>query len=139
MTFPGSCHCGNVRVRFDTDIAPEQIGVRACQCSFCRRHGARAATDPNGHVAIEVDDPSALSRYAFGLRTADFLVCARCGVFVAAVCFTDDKAYATVNLNALDDRARFGPGTPVDLEGEDVSGRIARRKAKWTPASCPRS
>jgi hypothetical protein len=135
MTHAGSCHCGNVRMRFDTEIPPEQIEVRACQCTFCRRHGARAATDPAGHLAIEVADPSVLSRYSFGLGTAEFLVCARCGVFAAAILFGEDAAYATVNVNALDDRARFGPGTPVDYDADDVPGRVARRKAKWTPAS----
>jgi hypothetical protein len=135
MTYAGSCHCGNVRVRFDTEIPAERIDVRQCGCSFCRRHGARTATDPAGHVAVDVADGSALSRYGFGLGTAEFMVCARCGVYVAAILFaTDETAFATVNLNALDERARFGPGRPVDFEGEDAPARIARRKARWTPA-----
>ncbi|HKA91084.1 MAG TPA: hypothetical protein VKE22_25655 [Haliangiales bacterium] len=122
-------------MRFDTEILPEEIDVRLCQCSFCRRHASRTATDPRGNVAIEVADAGALSRYVFGLRTSEFLLCARCGVYVAVIMVADGAAYATLNVNALDDRVRFGPGRPVDFEGEDAAGRVARRKAKWTPAT----
>jgi hypothetical protein len=134
MTLTGSCHCGNLSVRFDTAIAPEEIEVRACQCSFCRRHNQRSVTDPQGSVTIGVADPELLSRYRFGLATADFLVCRRCGVYLGAVMEDDGLVWATINVNALDDRDRFGAGKAVTFEGEEAGGRVARRKAKWTPA-----
>jgi hypothetical protein len=134
MTLTGSCHCGNLSVRFETQIAPEDIEVRACQCSFCRRHHQRSVTDPRGQVTIGVADPTLLSRYRFGLATADFLVCSRCGVYLAAVMQDEGSAWATINVNALDDRDRFGPGKPVVFDGEDAAARIDRRKARWTPA-----
>ena len=81
----GQCHCGNLAVTFRSAAAPEDTPVRACQCSFCRKHNTRAVADPNGEAQITVRDESALQRYRFGLGTAEFLVCGRCGVYIAAV------------------------------------------------------
>ena len=92
--------------------------------------------DPDGRARIAVRDPAKLNRYRFGLRTADFLVCRECGVYVGAV-FTDGgdgTAYAVVNVNAFDAPGAF-PQAPavVDYAGEGEAERRARRRAKWTP------
>src|SRR2546421_12496625 len=105
-TYRGSCHCGNIEVEFDTDIDPGQMTVRACQCSFCRKHGARTAVDPQGQVRIRAKDEGLLARYQWNLRTAEFLLCARCGCYAGAVT-SPDRSLATVNVNVLDDAARF--------------------------------
>ena len=86
----GRCHCGNLVVEFDTAIPIAQLQLRADQCSFCRKHGARTTSDPNGRARISVRDPEQVIRYQFGLETADFLVCARCGIYVAAVLTSGD-------------------------------------------------
>src|SRR5207244_4509780 len=112
--------------------------VRACQCSFCRKHGARTAVDPQGQVRIRVEDEGLLGRYRWNLRTAEFLVCARCGCYVGAVT-SPDRALATVNLNVLDEAARFSqPPQPVSYDGEPSEQRRRRREAGWTPALWPR-
>ena len=85
-------------------------------------------------MRIFVREPSLLSRYRFGLGITDFLICARCGVFIGALMEEGDKAWLTVNANAFwppppDDF----PISPVDYDAEDVAARIARRKLKWTP------
>ena len=135
-SFSGRCHCGNVEVTFETDTAPERLTVRACACSFCRRHGVRTVSDPEGRARIAVHDPAKLSRYRFGLRTADFLVCRECGVYVGAV-FTDGDgaAYTVLNINAFEAPGAF-PQEPavVDYGREAEAERRARRRAKWTPA-----
>ena len=43
-------------------------------------------TDPGGHLAIRAGHENHLGRYAFGLRTAEYLICKTCGVYVAAIC-----------------------------------------------------
>jgi hypothetical protein len=108
--------------------------VRADQCSFCTRHGARSISDPKGQLTLFVEDESLLSRYRFGLRTADFLICARCGVYVAAIFSEEDRSWAVLNCNVLDERAAFGASEPVDYDGETVESRQTRRRARWTPA-----
>ena len=135
MTLQGRCHCGNVMLEFESASPPVTLEVRACGCSFCRRHGARATSDPKGRVAITVQAPDQLLRYRFGLRTADFLVCARCGIYVAAVMAEEGASYATVNVNVLAASDEFGPATPVVYEGETEAERRARRRARWSPAT----
>jgi hypothetical protein len=134
-TLHGSCHCGQLKVSFETAKEPEELPVRVCGCSFCRRHGARSTSDPAGRIVATIGEPELTSRYRFGLKSADFLICARCGVYVGA--FMDDAAgaLAVLNLNALDDRARFvQPAQPMDYDGEALEDRRARRRARWTPA-----
>ena len=134
VVFPGRCHCGNLELTLETSLAAERLPVRACACSFCVHHGARTTRDPAGRVRITIHDPAHLVRYRFGLRTADFLVCGRCGVYVAALCRLGDAAFATVNVNALDSGERFPQAVVVSYEGETAAERQARRAATWTPA-----
>lgn len=135
MVFEGGCHCGALKLHYQTEIPPECTEVRLCQCSFCRKHNARAATDPGGRLAVAIAPGAEPSRYVFGLGTAEFLVCTRCGVYVAAVMTDGDRRYATVNLNALERAAEFPAGSPVAYDAEDAAARIARRRARWTPAT----
>jgi len=86
---------------------------------FCRAHGASTVSDPNGHLTIRIAEPDSARRYRFGLKTADFLICTRCGVYVAAVLPDPGGAVAIVNANT------FEGGSP----------RRARRRADWTPVT----
>jgi hypothetical protein len=135
-TLTGRCHCGNVSLTLETRHSPEELPVWTCNCSFCRLHGARTTSDPEGRVAIRVQEPAQLSRYRFGLATADFLVCRRCGVYLAAVIPADHKdgACASVNVTALDAAHRFTRSpVPVAYPDESASERLSRRKSNWTP------
>ena len=132
--YEGGCHCGNLAFVFDTSGPLETLGLRADQCSFCRAHGARYTSDPRGAISISVRDASALIRYRFGLKTADFLICACCGVCIGALMEEDGRGWFVVNVNAFRPPPREDhPIAPADYEGEDVPARIARRKEKWTP------
>src|SRR5258708_2604645 len=42
MKYQGGCHCGNLRIEFETALSPAEIELRACPCTFCRKHGSRA-------------------------------------------------------------------------------------------------
>ena len=133
--YPGSCHCRNVELRLESDRAPRELGLRADGCTFCSKHYALFTSDPSGELSIVVHDPSLLERYRFGTKTADFLLCRACGVFVAAM--MPDPAVAVINVNALEARAAFLENEPVlaSLEGETLEQRLARRKARWTPVA----
>ena len=112
----------------------EALGLRVDQCSFCRAHGARNTSDPNGTMSISVRNGNALLRYRFGLRTADFLVCRRCGVYIGALMEDGGKSWFTVNVNTFRRPPRDDfPIAPVDYDAENTAARIARRKEKWTP------
>jgi hypothetical protein len=135
MQHRGGCHCGNLRLILRLSEPPEAVRLRACQCSFCRAHATRTASDPNGAVEVWADDWSLVEPYRFGTGTAEFLICRRCGVYIGAFCETPAGSRAVINTNALDERARFtGEPTPHDREGETLADRLARRAASWTPA-----
>ena len=130
----GGCHCGNIRLSFSTALDPAGLEIRACQCSFCTRHGSRAAADPNGRLVISVENKERLRAYRFGLRTADYLVCGECGVYVAAIAGDGDDATAVVIVNALDERERFSrEPVPVRYDAETREQRLARRRSAWMP------
>ena len=134
MTFEGGCHCGSVAVAFTTDLDPADIDVRACRCSFCRKHNSVVASDPDGQIVITVNEPADLSLYEFGPKTARFVVCRRCGVYVAAVT-TQEPLRAIVDVGALVDHRRFTrPARPMDYDAESRDQRVARRQSVWTPA-----
>lgn len=129
----GGCHCGNICLTFETELDLSQIEVRACQCSFCVKHGSRAVADPDGRLIISVKDSARLRRYRFGLSTADYLICGECGVYVAAIT-ADDDARAIVIINALDDQKQFNQQPiPADFDAESKAQRQARRRARWMP------
>jgi len=129
----GTCHCANIAIVLETEQDPRSLPLRACDCSFCRRHAARTTADPAGRARIGVQDPSLLSLYVFSLRTAQMVVCARCGMYCAAVLREGDQAWAVQNANLFLHPAFDRPPQAVSYEGETPQERIARRKRVWTP------
>ena len=134
LRFEGGCHCGNLGYVFSASRRIETLGLRACMCSFCRAHGARNTSDPDGTMEIAVRAAGSLVRYRFGLRTADFLLCAHCGVYIGALLPDGDKGWFTVNVNTFRNPPPLDfPLVPHNFDVEGRGGRIDRRKAKWTP------
>jgi hypothetical protein len=123
-----------VRARFVTPSLPSELPLHECSCGFCRRHGARTTRDPQGTVRLTVGDSRLLSRYNFGHTTCDFLVCARCGVYVAAVFEDGGRQYATVNTRTFENAAAL-TATPrhVTYDSETPEARMTRRRQSWTP------
>jgi hypothetical protein len=135
MNHAGGCHCGNISVALRLSVAPDQAKLRSCACSFCRAHGTRTVADPEGMFELRADDWSRVARYQFGSRTADYIICQNCGVYVAAVCATASGLRAVVNVNCLADRATFTCLASVpDYDGESTAARLDRRAANWMPA-----
>ena len=135
MIHEDGCHCRNLRLILRLSRLPQEVRLRACGCSFCRAHATRTTSDSLGAVEIWADDWDLVEPYRFGSRSADFLVCRRCGVYTGAICTTEAGAWAVINTNSLADQALFtGPVGPVDHAGEASKDRIARRIANWTPA-----
>src|ERR1700739_690276 len=133
-TFSGNCHCGALGFRFQTALPPAAWSVRACQCSFCRLHGALSTSDPAGSLTFHVKDFDSLQRYRFSLKTADFLVCGRCGVYVGAQIETPRGAFGILNALTL---VQMPDGLPAakraDYSAESSAERVRRREQRWTP------
>ena len=80
MLINGSCHCGNISFTLEWEPEPTEIPARACDCSFCTKHGGVWTSNPRGVLRVTVRDPAQRRPYQFGTRTADFHICTRCGV-----------------------------------------------------------
>jgi|SRR6185437_9739327 len=134
MLYEGQCHCGAIGYTYRTQITPEQWSIRACQCSFCRMHGGRMTSDPSGCVEFKMNTPAFLRRYRFGLRTADFLLCACCGGYLGAMTVTQTGAVAVVNINLLKPSLEnLSEPQPMSYDGETIEERMRRRAQRWTP------
>ena len=105
MLIPGRCHCGNISFSLNWEPEPAEIPARACTCSFCTKHGGVWTSCSSGSLRATVKDAALVSKYAFGTETAQFHICAKCGVVPVVTCEID--------------------------AAEDKDGRLARRERNW--------
>jgi len=132
MLIDGRCHCGNVSFALTWEPDPIEIPARACDCSFCVKHGGVWTSNPRGSLEVRLEDPSLVSQYAFGTRTAQFHVCARCGVVPVVTSRIDDRLYAVASVNAFEGvAASLLRHTPASFDGEGTDSRLERRKRNW--------
>lgn len=132
MLITGGCHCGNLRFTLDWRPDPDEIPARACDCSFCRKHGGLWTSCPQGVLEVRVREPGRVQRYAFGTRTADFHVCGGCGVVPVVTSEIEGHLYAVVSVNAMEglDAARVRT-QGASFEAESEATRLARRARNW--------
>ena len=130
----GRCHCGNISFSLDWSPEPAEIPARACGCTFCTKHGGVWTSNPGGSLAVAVRERSAVSIYAFGTRTAEFHVCARCGIVPVVTSTIDGRVYAVVSVNAFEgiEPSRLRR-SPASFDGEGTDSRLERRKRSWIP------
>lgn len=132
MLIHGKCHCGNIAFSLTWEPSPAEIPARVCTCSFCTKHGGVWTSNPSGALEIVVKDPSLVSKYAFGTRTAEFLICARCGIVPVVTSRIDDHLYAGVSVNAFEgvDQSLLSRAS-ASFDDEGIESRLARRKRSW--------
>ena len=130
----GRCHCGNIQFTFHLSGSGPRIAVRACGCTFCRKHGGVYTSDPAGRLAVRIVDEGRVTRYRFGTKTADFHVCSTCGVVPVVTSTIEGTRYAVVNVNCFEgvDPAELDR-SESDFDGEVTESRLARRRRNWIP------
>jgi len=122
----GGCHCG--RIAFDMTLskpAPE-FTPRACDCSFCRKHGAAWLSDAGGSLRVRLRGEPMV--YRQGSAQAEFVACAHCAVLAFVRYEHEGRVHAAVNVRALDDLASFAssqPASPQQLSATD-------KRERWT-------
>jgi hypothetical protein len=133
LSLAGHCHCGAIHVVLEPGVAAGELPLRACQCGFCRRHGAQTTSHPASRLQIEAA-PGSVNHYRFGRQVADVLLCAECGIYIASTIEADGQLLATLNVAGvrLDGFERRTAEAGV-YEDETDEQRLARRKARWTP------
>jgi hypothetical protein len=132
MDMTGACHCGNISFSLEWPGDPAEIPARSCGCTFCAKHGGVWTSQPGARLRVRIPAPGAVSRYRFGTGTAEFLVCARCGVAPLVTSRIEGRTYAVVNVNTFEnvERARLR-AQPASFEGEEVEARLERRRRNW--------
>jgi len=132
MPIAGRCHCGNIAYTLDWPAEVASVPARACSCAFCRKHGNVWTAHPAAALAVSVRDAARVSRYAFETKTADFHVCAICGVVPLVTSTIDGHTYAVVNVNTFEnvDPAQLAHAG-VSFDGETEAARLARRARNW--------
>jgi hypothetical protein len=132
--YQGGCHCGALGIIYRTDIDPMYWRLRHDGCSFCRRHGVVGTSDAAGNLSVDIQDPSKVRYYRFAHRTADFLICGECGVFVAAITDTAQGKRAVINARVLDGVSlNWASVADVHFDDESPPQRAERRSLHWTP------
>ncbi len=129
----GRCHCGRVHATLTTTYAASDCSPRACDCSFCQKHGAAWVSDPQGALRVDARDANDLRRYRQGSDTADMLLCAHCGVLVAVVFAHRDGLFGAINAGCLDDVA-LDAAVVVSPQRLSVSEKIERWRMLWARA-----
>lgn len=129
----GSCHCGNIELDLKTEKEISDFSPRTCGCSFCKRHGGLYISDPEGSAEIRLKNKDEVNFYQFGHKTADFLICKKCGVFVAATCDIDNLKYAVINIKTMPEYDFPPLGASNDYDAENTGSRMERRAKNWTP------
>ncbi len=130
----GSCHCHNISIELEWPTDDGRLEVRACSCTFCRRHVGEYISHRDARLRATIADETALSKYRFGTGTAEFQVCARCGVVPFVTSEINGQVYAVVNVNSFDDLGRFRLATTItDFDGETTESRLVRRRSTWIP------
>jgi [ribosomal protein S5]-alanine N-acetyltransferase len=128
----GGCYCGNIRlsVTFSQDLSA--YTPRACDCDFCRKHGAAYVSDPAGSLVVRVTDERELSRFRQGSNTAEMLLCRRCGVLVGALYQEADELFGTVNAQSLESRT-FATEQSVSPKALSADRKVRRWREIWFP------
>lgn len=108
------------------DYAP-----RACDCSFCRKHGAAWLADPEGRLRIHQHDDAALLRYRHGSGQAEFIACARCAVLMWVNYEVDGRLYAAINVRAVEGEPGFAPEQTASPQKLSAGEKPQRWQQLW--------
>ena len=132
MLIHGKCRCANISFSLAWEPDPAEIPTRACTCSFCAKHGGVWTSHPDASLEVVVKNPSRVSRYTFGTRTAEFHTCTCCGIVPVVTSRIDGQLYGIVSVNAFEgvDPAILRRA-PASFDGEGSDSRLARRKRNW--------
>ena len=133
IALQGSCHCGRARIVFSTNQPLAEMSPRACDCSFCQKHGAAYVSDPAGQLRISATDLSNVRSYRQGSEAARFRLCSECGVLVAVTFEQSGRIFGAVNVACLDEHAGFGVPVAASPQSLTSEAKITRWLQVWVP------
>jgi len=127
----GGCYCGNIRLTVNLSQELSTYHPRACDCDFCRKHGAAYVSDPQGELRIQIRDEARVSRFRQGSSTAEMLICRTCGGLVGALYRETERLFGTLNAQALDCRSAFAAEQSVSPKLLPADQKAVRWRELW--------
>ena len=127
----GTCHCGNILLDLQLTKDPASYHPRACDCTFCRKHGAAYISDARGSLRVRINDPHQSGTYRQGNELAEMLLCTRCGVLMGALYRAAGLVYGTVNVRVIEGAESFGVEKPASPQKLSADEKISRWKDLW--------
>jgi hypothetical protein len=124
MLIDGKCHCGNIAFTLDWPEGEPDIPARACDCSFCLKHGGVWTSNPRARLSVVLHHADLVSKYAFGTETAAFHVCIRCG-------YVGELPSSAARMYSRGWRADRSTGLPMSVSAKGASNFFAE------PPPCP--
>jgi hypothetical protein len=91
------CHCGAVAIT----VPRPPVEVTECNCSMCRRVGARWAYYPPSQV--RVDKVGSTQPYVWGERMMAFHRCRKCGCITHWQSLSAAQPHMAINARMIDD------------------------------------
>ncbi|NND66146.1 MAG: hypothetical protein HKN19_01045 [Halioglobus sp.] len=132
MSLEGRCPCGNLSIHWQT--VDYSVVPRACQCSYCREHGAAWVSKPGTRVRLGVRDQLGYRVVQQGSETAQFYECDHCGAVLVATVEAEGDTYGALNARHLRNPQGFAAPVEVDYSGQDAAEKVARWRSNWC---CP--
>ncbi len=114
----GGCHCG--AVRFEV-LAPDEVEVRACNCSICAMSGFLHLIVPKERFRL-LSGKGKLTTYVFNTKTAKHLFCSVCGIKSFYVPRSHPDGYS-VNFRCLN-AEDFRSVLTTDFDGKNWEQHI---------------
>lgn len=136
----GGCHCGMVSLEAAFTAALDVYCPRACDCAFCRKHGAAYVSDPAGSLLISARESQAVGRYRQGDALADMLLCRECGVLLGALYApAAGQLFGVINVQATAQVSEFGAWQAVSPRELGAAQKVRRWQSIWFPNVIVRS
>ena len=129
----GSCHCGSVGIVLLTSRNAADLHPRACDCSFCVKHGASYISDPQGSLRIKAQRRDVIGEYRQGSGNARFLICRACGVLIAVVFHSAAGCHGTMNSRCIEGTITLGKPEAISPGQLDSEGKKERWVRLWAP------
>ena len=111
--------------------AAETYTPRACDCDFCRKHGAAYVSDAKGALLLRMKNAGDRGAYRQGSGQAEFVLCRNCGVLVGVMCLGEGRLYGAVNVRAVDGAVRFADEQTVSPQKLSADAKAERWQQVW--------
>ena len=97
--FKGSCHCGGIAFEAEGDLD----GVVECNCSICRRKGAKMWFVPSGRFRLLTPEAD-LATYTFNTHHIRHRFCPVCGIHTHGEASNkQNEPMVAINVRCLED------------------------------------